>query len=566
MTDEYSANPSRITAPTLQRGKACLRCRSRCDGTKPSCQQCNLCEYDDGKGKTRTQLLRETIARLEARIKELESPEHTSTSVSLFDPHALAVSEDSSSSGADSPSSFPFSASQSPNPHPLGTCPPCSHVHLCLAYRIYPRLDRCFPGSPPMVAPQLPSELAHSLLETFIPHRDQLFFGLHVDRLRNSLRRPAEQQRHPMLMNAIFLWACYFSRTPTLNQHESLYLSRATDSFHDWLRSPSKVVDVIQGCSLLSQYFLVNGRIMEGSHYASTAASLALQWGLHRQGSERRDVGLSLEGTFFLPPAQDAIERGERILAFWQVFCLDRCWSAALHRPSLISDGPCGLSSIIVPWPQDIIEYQVENFGDLAHLNTVQSFLAHQIQVPVLADGFSNYALRAKASALFDLSSKVSSSWNAAGVALTPLSEQEMLAVEESINRFIASIIPVHQIAAVHAGDRHNLIVVHTLAQAALIRLSYFRGEVDQLWNEKCLIAARGMLLVIGQVSEIDLEFLDPIVACCWASAAHVFIREIAQVESWSSIASNELGSHVGTITTALSRLNMTFPLAGIAQ
>ncbi len=94
----------------------------RCDGAKPSCQQCvrakkqDLCEYDDGKGKTRTQLLRETVARLEARIRELESPEHTSSSVPLFDPHAIPGSEDSSSSGADSPLSVPFSASQSPIP------------------------------------------------------------------------------------------------------------------------------------------------------------------------------------------------------------------------------------------------------------------------------------------------------------------------------------------------------------------------------------------------------------------------------------------------------------------
>jgi hypothetical protein len=414
-----------------------------------------------------------------------------------------------------------------------------------------------------MFLTQVPSELAQSLLETFIPHRDQLFCGLHVERLRNSLRRPVEEQRHPMLMNAIFLWACYFSRTPSLNQHEPLYLSRATETFHDWLRAPTKVVDVIQGCCLLSQYFLVNGRIMEGSHYASTAASLALQWGLHRQGSEQRELGMTLEGTSTLPPAQDAIERGERILAFWQVFCLDRCWSAALHRPSLISDGPGGLSSIIVPWPQDIVEYQVENFSDLAHLNTVQAFLAHQIQVPVLAGGFSNFALRAKASALFDLAAKVASAWNASGVALTQLSEQETLAVEDSINRFTTSVIPVHQMGAVHASDRHNLIVVHSLVQAALIRLYYLRGEVDQLWNEKCLLAARGMLLVIGQVSDIDIEFLDPIVGCCWASAADVFIREIAQVESWSPMASNEFGSHVGTITAALSRLSIMFPLAG---
>lgn len=95
---------------------------------------------------------------------------------------------------------------------------------------------------------------------------------------------------------------------------------------------------------------------------------------------------------------------------------------------------------------------------------------------------------------------------------MAQLSEQDMLAVEDSINRFVVSLIPVHQIGALHASDKHNMIVVHTLAQAALIRMFYLRAEVDQLWNEKCMHAARGMLLIIGQVSDMDIEFLDPIV------------------------------------------------------
>ena len=118
---------------------------------------------------------------------------------------------------------------------------------------------------------------------------------------------------------------------------------------------------------------------------------------------------------------------------------------------------------------------------------------------------------------------------SAAGVALTQLSEQDTLAVEDSINRFIASIMTPHQMGALHASDRHNLIVVHTLAQAALIRLYYLRGQVDQLWNEKCLLAARGMLLVIGQVSDMDIEFLDPIVGVgvLWSlKSFHLLIRD----------------------------------------
>jgi hypothetical protein len=116
---------------TLQRGKACLRCRKRkmrCDGIKPACQQCirskkgNVCEYDDGKGKTRTQLLREHIVRLEQRIRELEDPDYVSPAVTLYDPHVHSRSGSSSSSFG-SPGSVYLSASRSPFPSESPTSP-----------------------------------------------------------------------------------------------------------------------------------------------------------------------------------------------------------------------------------------------------------------------------------------------------------------------------------------------------------------------------------------------------------------------------------------------------------
>ena len=100
----------------------------KCDGVKPACQQCvrakksEGCEYDDGKGKTRTQLMREHIARLELRIKELEGADQTSPPITLFDPHAPSpyFSESSSSSSHGSPDGFSISASASPVPFPIG--------------------------------------------------------------------------------------------------------------------------------------------------------------------------------------------------------------------------------------------------------------------------------------------------------------------------------------------------------------------------------------------------------------------------------------------------------------
>ncbi|KAF9500741.1 hypothetical protein BDN71DRAFT_1043146 [Pleurotus eryngii] len=65
----------------LLRGKACTNCRKRkirCDGDRPICGQCTRatrlgdpCEYIDPT-RTRTQILEDTIADLNARIEELE--------------------------------------------------------------------------------------------------------------------------------------------------------------------------------------------------------------------------------------------------------------------------------------------------------------------------------------------------------------------------------------------------------------------------------------------------------------------------------------------------------------
>jgi hypothetical protein len=68
--------------------------RQKCDGSKPICGQCirarrpDDCEYTDGQGRSRTQILEENISRLEARIHELEHPDESLQSVTLHDPYS----------------------------------------------------------------------------------------------------------------------------------------------------------------------------------------------------------------------------------------------------------------------------------------------------------------------------------------------------------------------------------------------------------------------------------------------------------------------------------------------
>lgn len=45
------------------------------------------CEYTDNQGRTRTQMLEENVARLQARLHELENPTAPGSSILLHDPY-----------------------------------------------------------------------------------------------------------------------------------------------------------------------------------------------------------------------------------------------------------------------------------------------------------------------------------------------------------------------------------------------------------------------------------------------------------------------------------------------
>jgi hypothetical protein len=175
----------------------------------------------------------------------------------------------------------------------------------------------------------------------------------------DSLTLPIEKQRHPVLMNAIYLWACFISRPEPLSQHEEHYLSLALDSLRDALRLGDRLIDIIQASCLLSTYFLANGRVLEGGYHASAAAALAVQCGLQFSApyGEQGWSGDPKE-TFDLKPLRTSVKDGERILAFWQVYNLDRCWSVILRKPSVIPDGLDPRHPIECPWPQDLADYE----------------------------------------------------------------------------------------------------------------------------------------------------------------------------------------------------------------
>ncbi|TFK44660.1 hypothetical protein BDQ12DRAFT_29250 [Crucibulum laeve] len=555
---------------TLQRGKACLRCRKRkmrCDGTKPACQQCtrakkgDVCEYDDGKGKTRTQILRETIVKLEQRVRELEDPDYVSPVVTLHDPHGHSRSGSSDSSYG-SPESSYLSASHSPflSESPTSPAEPW-------------QLQGVPSPSPSPFIPEIlyddqrgfqpPFELGQMLLDIFTPHRLQCGLGIHIGQLRESLSLPASQQRHPVLMNAIYLWACFVSRPEPLCQHEEHYLRHSLEALPDALQRGDKSMDVIQASCLLSQYFLANGRLIEGSYHASAAAALAVQIGLH--GRSSREVyswsSSEVEGFDQKPPKID-LHDGERILTFWQVYNLDRCWSVVLRKPSVIPDGPTAWNSIYCPWPQVMADYETGHIGGTAVVQTIKSFLDGEVS----PDGFSIPASRVKASTLFAHADLVSKTWEL-GSKASGILEEELRVVEHSINMLLSILIPINQLDAVLPEDKHTLVLAHTLTHCAMIHLHRSFAQDDSLSFEKCSRAARSCVDIIKHISDRDFAFLDPIVGPCWWSVAEILIRELDTLEtSWPLMDSSDLRNDIGAILYAMNSLGSRFPIIAPAM
>lgn len=194
-------------------------------------------------------------------------------------------------------------------------------------------------------------------LDVFAPHQQQCGLGLNIQRLRESLYRPFSEQPHPVLMNAIYLWACFVSRPEPICHQEDLYLRYVLEALPDALKSTDKLVDVIQASCLLSMYYLANGRMCEGGYHISAAAALAVQAGLNRAQIDPWLPTCYFED-FDLKPVKSSIQECARVLAFWQIFTLDRCWSVFLQRPSIISDGPDARNIITCPWPQEVSDYE----------------------------------------------------------------------------------------------------------------------------------------------------------------------------------------------------------------
>ncbi|KAJ6514347.1 Zn(2)-Cys(6) binuclear cluster domain-containing protein [Mycena vitilis] len=530
---------SHLSESSTTKAKACINCRRRkikCDGVRPKCGPCSRsmgfqdCEYAED-GLTRTQILEDQIAILEARIEELEKPQELRSTLVLNNPYAEQLG--------------PGLSPATPRRGPSLRLPIASQGSSGLSSPL------SLPTSP---VSGLASVELEALVLNFLKHGSQFGFFLHVNNFREAAMGLGSERPTPVLLDVVNLWAIHLSGSNEFLMYEATYLWRALSTTVDALSGAhghNTILHTIQAEVLLAHYFLRNTRFLEAKYHVSAAVSLVLSAGLHRlRSADLHTIGGPLGPAFHaLPAPRNATEENERICAFWTVLTLNNCWTTADGSPSNISYTVPD-ARIDTPWPLDInaSDLQTQVLPD-STVGTVTTFLAN------LPDaGISESALHAKAAVLFEQASRLASQYR------PDISREQLNQFYASFN-FIDALIEGFKISlpAVHAHSTREMLVLNCLVQVSTIQLhNPFVGEIDAS-RRRVLDSARAIVADLQQVPVNDFLFIDPIMGTLLMATCQVFIAELGrfrrQRSSNPAVATHEkaLKDAIDTVLTVMN-------------
>ncbi|KAF8916513.1 hypothetical protein CPB85DRAFT_287571 [Mucidula mucida] len=513
---------SNLGAPGLQRGQACIYCRRRkmrCDGARPICGQCSRsrrpddCQYTD-QGRSRMEILEESIARVEARIYELENPqvsENIGSPILLHQPY--------------------------------------------LQQQTVPVFDDVPPdGWWTAREPAVP--MRTRLIDHFLTYASEVGFFLNPARFRTAALGAHPLGNHtrpiPALLSAAYLWGIHFSATPSLIAHQGAFLSRALTQVVTSLSSshPGRVMQTIQAEILLSHYFLAYGRFLEGRYHISAAMSIGMAAGLSKVRSRTpQTVPITA-----LAATMDPIEEGERVYACWTALAMDKSWSVALASgPNF----PCPANTegghLDTPWPLEQEDYEKGGYPtNMRSSNTFQNFLNG---VPAGSPDSSTMSQFSKAALLWERANDLIGSWHAGdytiGLVPSTLSlnvnlpnldmsagessvfQAAFSAVDDRIEELKKSLTPPTQLANRTPSKLRRLFVAHSLTHSAILQLHGVFAKTRPESRQKVLTAARDIFRMVSATHLGSVtQFINPIMGTIWVSASQFLFEELEQLNS----------------------------------
>ncbi|KAJ6472282.1 hypothetical protein C8R47DRAFT_1054121 [Mycena vitilis] len=516
---------------SLSRGQACFSCKRRkmkCDGAKPICGQCERgrrredCEYTQGQGRARVEILQESISKVESRIYELEHPhENQQPGVQLRLPY-----------------------------HP-GSRPICMLFFLL----VHPEYSEPWAAAdePPLDLLQKLYDFLHTSMHSmltytfksvdlFLSYSSEFGFFLNRSRFRASalLRQPIGHHARPTpaLLFAVYLWGLRLSQQAPLIAQEPNFLSRALDFTAKGLSGnhPQKIMHNLQAEILLAYYLFSSGRFLEGKYHTASAMSLGLSSGLHLVRSATGPPSS-------LPPANDAVEEGERIHACWSGVILDKAWAVALSEDPHL-DPHRQNYAVDTPWPLEMDDYDKASrlysfqpnalykaptiYPTALYSNTVDTF----INGASIDNTMSTIAMLSKASVLWQRADHLARNWK------PDMSQNQSTAFRESfvaldrlIDRFRAALVPPNRISFPTPATTRALVVSHSIAHTSAIQLHRIGPlRADPNSRRKSLVAATNVLNIIVSVPLQNFAYINPIMGTVWLTACQVLVDEIYEL------------------------------------
>ncbi|KAK7692926.1 hypothetical protein QCA50_004565 [Cerrena zonata] len=369
------------------------------------------------------------------------------------------------------------------------------------------------------------------LVSIFVPIAPQVGFFLNLARFLDAvyIADPALRRTRlsPCLLDTVLLWGARISSNTSIRAHEDKLLGRAVQSISDALPQVASLqhnaIHVIQAEVLLSNYFFCKNRYLEGTYHCSAAVALAMSCKLHRIRSTStvmEAAGVSRLASFTLPPPIDGVEEGERICAFWSVFTLDRSWSVAQGTaPNDVFSGV----QIDTPWPTEMAVYEERGLSpQLRGSNTIYNFF-NAPTPQFTGDGMSSLALKAKSAALFERATRLASQWSPT-MPNFDVYYMEVLRLDALIQHFTATLVPVNEADLSSPEITVDLLLTHTYAHAASVRLHTRLEVADSIMARRDVSAARSAVIALNSVDVAHIPFVDPIFAMLWTVVGQALI------------------------------------------
>ncbi|KAG8951600.1 hypothetical protein FRC04_005887 [Tulasnella sp. 424] len=391
----------------------------------------------------------------------------------------------------------------------------------------------------------VPAAVHDYLLKIFITHcwRVHFYFNQTAFETRMASNDPATRP-HPCYLNGIYLMACYFTSldlapSPYLGEHEGLFLGRAQKALTESLAMSDRLMDFVRGSSLVTIYFLMRGRYLEGYHVHCGTARFALSCGLHRINSnELSEIGDDHSASnigYLLSPPETEVELGDRLNAFWQIYWCDKLLSTLMGFVAALpgqAEQPDGVSSV---FPRDIGYYMGNHRSSRS--DTIPDLLMARSTPNVTTQQHkdSSFAMVLKALTLLEQANRLGH------IHRSKPSDSNIASLKElhmATDRFAATIpvvsAPAEDAEESSASDPVSIAVLmaRTITLGALLEMNNTTAARDaQAYNAR-LTSAGYIASLVFYFGPENYGNADLATGYCWCLAAQVLLEHMHKVRA----------------------------------